>query len=128
MKAKYLGSLEGTKSSKGFNAEVQETLSSINWAIDNRKLDYARELILEASVKIKDKNKHIRIADLSSGGWETVNQYVSNPIASDSDDESKIYKAKNRAIKKRKMSTKTRDKREQGKKQALLYRTKSVLG
>uniref|UniRef100_A0A8W8IM57 Uncharacterized protein n=1 Tax=Magallana gigas TaxID=29159 RepID=A0A8W8IM57_MAGGI len=100
---------------KGFNAEVQETLSSINWAIDNGKLDYAKELIQEASVKIKDSNKQKRIADSSSGGWETVNQYVSNPIASDSDDESKIYKAENRAIKKRKMSTKTRDNREQGK-------------
>lgn len=56
MKAKYLGSLKGTKSIKGFNAEVQETLSSIKWAIDNGKLDYAKELIQEASVKIKDIN------------------------------------------------------------------------
>lgn len=106
---------KGNKIQYGFNAEVQKTLSSINWAIDNGKLDYAKELIQEASLKIKDRNKHIRIADSSSGGWETVNQYVLNPIASDSDDESKIYKAEDRAIKKRKMSTKTRDNREQGK-------------
>jgi hypothetical protein len=36
-----------------------------------------------------------------------VNQYVSNPIRSDSEDESKIHRAENRAIKKRKMSSKT---------------------
>lgn len=55
----------------GFNAEVQETLGSIIWAIDNGKLDYAKEIIQEASVKIKDRNKPIVIADSSSGGWET---------------------------------------------------------
>uniref|UniRef100_A0A8W8KM72 CCHC-type domain-containing protein n=1 Tax=Magallana gigas TaxID=29159 RepID=A0A8W8KM72_MAGGI len=59
---------KGNKIQYGFNAEVQETLSSINWAIDNGRLDYAKELIHEASVKIKDRNKHIRIADSSSGG------------------------------------------------------------
>ena len=36
----------------------------------------------------------------------TVKQYVANHIASDSEDESKIYRAENRAIKKRKMSSK----------------------
>ena len=109
---KFKGESEITWKSKGnkiqynFNAEVQEALTSINWAIDNGKLDYAKELLQEASVKIKERNKHIRIADSSSGGWETVNQYVANPIASDSEDESKIYRAENRAIKKRKMSSK----------------------
>ena len=110
---------KGNKIQYNFNAEVLETLSSINWAIDNGKLDYAKELIQEISVKVKDRNKHIRIADSSSGGWETVNQYVSNPIASDSDDESKIHRAENRAIKKRKLSSKTgKDNREYGKNKA----------
>jgi hypothetical protein len=74
--------LRGNKIQYNFNTEVQEALSSINWMIDNGKLDYAKELIQETSVKVKDRNKHIRIADWSSGGWETVNQYVSNPKAS----------------------------------------------
>ena len=73
---KFKGDSEITWKSKGnkiqynFNAEVQEALTSINWAIDNGKLDYAKELLQEASVKIKERNKYIIIAASSSGGWE----------------------------------------------------------
>jgi hypothetical protein len=101
---KFKGQNEITWKSKGhkiqfnFNLDIQESLDSINWAIDNGKFDYAKELLKEAGQKIKERNKHIRIADSSSGGWETV----ANPVASDSDDESKIYRAENRALKKRK--------------------------
>jgi hypothetical protein len=44
----------------------------------------------------------IKIADTSEGGWETVRQYQTNPIASDTDDETRINKAENMAIRKRK--------------------------
>jgi hypothetical protein len=50
---------------------------------------------------IKTSNKHIKIADGSDGGWETVRQYQSSPVASESDDESKINKAGNSALRKR---------------------------
>jgi hypothetical protein len=56
---------------------------------------HARETITEVIEKIKTSNKHIKIADGSDGGWETVRQYQSSPVASESDDESKINKAGN---------------------------------
>ena len=93
---------KGHKKQYSFNLDIQEDLESIKWAISNGKADYALEVIGEADKKIKERNKHIRIADSSVGGWETVNQYVSNPVASDSEDENKIYKAESRAVKKRK--------------------------
>ena len=67
---------------------------------------YARETITEVIEKIKTRNKHIKIADGSDGGWETVRQYQSGPVASDSDDESKINKAENSALRKRNLNGK----------------------
>lgn len=46
-------------------------------------------MIKEASQKIQERNKY------TSCEWETVNQYVTNPVESDSDYEIKFNKAKN---------------------------------
>jgi len=44
----------------------------------------------------------ILLADSSELGWRVVNEYESNPIASDSEDERKIYRTEARALKKAK--------------------------
>ena len=43
----------------------------------------------------------IRLADRSTAGWDTVNQYLPDELASDSDDDKKLRQAENRAISKR---------------------------
>ena len=48
------------------------------------------------------RHKMILLADSSELGWRLVNEYESNPIASDSEDEMKIYRAEARALKKAK--------------------------
>ena len=62
--------------------------------------EHARETISELIEKVKRHNKLINIADTSEGGWETVRQYESNQVVSNLDDESKINKAENRALRK----------------------------
>ena len=42
----------------------------------------------------------IKLADQSERGWRTVAEYETNPIASDSGDEKRIYKAEARASRK----------------------------
>jgi hypothetical protein len=51
-------------------------------------------------------DKHINITDGSDGSCETVRQYQSYPVGSDSDDETKINKAENRALRKRNSKSK----------------------
>ena len=92
----------GNKVQFDFNSEIQDLISQSLWAQENSKADYASDLLTEAVDKLKKRKKLIRIADTSEGGWDTVKQYESNPIASDSNDESKLQKAENRALKRRK--------------------------
>ena len=49
------------------------------------------------------KDKLILIADKSEHGWATANEYVKDELASDSEDEKRLNKAKSRA------KTKVRD-------------------
>ncbi|CAG2197541.1 unnamed protein product [Mytilus edulis] len=99
--SQYNWKYEGNKVQFLLNTEFLEDLTQSIWAIDNSKVDYARDTIKEVIDKIKRRNKLIKIADSSEGGWETVRQYETNPVASDSDDESKINKAENKALRKR---------------------------
>ncbi|KAK3084960.1 hypothetical protein FSP39_022074 [Pinctada imbricata] len=104
---------EGNKIQYLFNSELLEDVTQFSWAVSNSKFDYAKELADSVSEKIKKRNKLIKIADTSEGGWETVRQYESNPVASDSDDENKIHKAEVRAIRKNKERTKNKVKKPQ---------------
>ncbi|KAH3719038.1 hypothetical protein DPMN_061866 [Dreissena polymorpha] len=51
------------------------------WALENGKHKYCQEQLTEIEGKMHKRNKCISIADSSSGGWETVRQYESNPKA-----------------------------------------------
>lgn len=50
------------------------------------------------------------MADTSPGGWSTVKNYISNPLADDSDDEKRINKAENKALRERKEKKKQKEK------------------
>ena len=59
-------------------------------------------LVAEARLIIKKRQKLIKIADKNRDGWLVVQEYETDDLASDSEDEKKIRKAKAAAEKKRK--------------------------
>ena len=93
---------EGNKLQFQFNSEIEDSTKQGLWAIENKKFDYAKECLESAGDKIKNRNKFIRIADPSEGGWETVRQYDANPLAEDSDDDRRLRRAEARAVRKKK--------------------------
>ena len=49
---------------------------------------------------VAQRQKLIKMADAFELGWRVVNDYVANPLASDSEDEKRIYKAEATASRK----------------------------
>ena len=60
------------------------------------------KLVEEGKQIIKKHQKLIKIADKNKDGWLVVQEYESNDLASDSEDEKKIRKAKAATEKKQK--------------------------
>ena len=46
--------------------------TAISTALANQQYELAKEYLLSVMKPIKNRNKELRIADESEGGWETV--------------------------------------------------------
>ena len=65
-----------------------------------RNLKRAYSECRDAVDDLSHRNKLIRLADMSEAGWAAVDEYEQHALASDSDDEKRIVRAENRALKK----------------------------
>ena len=64
--------------------------------------------ILPIKDSLEKRNKLICIADCSPGGWGSVSEYLSDELASDSEDEKKLRAAENHALAKSKTTSRFR--------------------
>ena len=75
-------------------------LQEANEELEENRIQGVRQKISEGYELIKQRQKLIKLADSSVAGWRVVDEYVKNPIASDSEDEKRISKAQTRAERK----------------------------
>ena len=71
-------------------------------ALDVGRVEKANEALKEGTSLVWRRIKLIRIADTSEFGWEMVNQYEADELASNSEDDKRIYRSERRAEKKHK--------------------------
>lgn len=71
-----------------FNRKVLNTIETALETSDDEERDQS---LTEGKTLICERNKHIKLAE--KFGWETVECYVDEPLASDSEDEKRIRRA-----------------------------------
>ena len=85
-----------------FNNSIAEKIDEVMDLLENGAINRPIKRLGELKDNINKRNKLIRMADRSVAGWNTVEEYMSDDLASNSDDEKKIRAAERRAIAKRK--------------------------
>ncbi|CAH3165506.1 unnamed protein product [Pocillopora meandrina] len=85
-----------------FNAELEELVGKIKEA--NARKDHKKVVHLtdQAKALLHKRQKLIKLADSSEAGWDAVQEYESQDIASDDEDNKKIRNARAAANRKRK--------------------------
>ena len=94
---------KGNQKQFKLNAELDNILAQIQTtnqeSSNNEKIG---TLVFEGRKLIHKRQKLIKIADKNKDGWQVVEEYESDELASNSDDEKKLRKAKEAANRKRK--------------------------
>ena len=97
---------KGNQAQLDHELEVLSHVEFASQALGNNSEETAQDHLAKAITLINKRIKLVKLADKSENGWATVEQYVSDDLASDSDDDKKIRRAENRAEQKRKRSHK----------------------
>ncbi|XP_072166153.1 uncharacterized protein [Diadema setosum] len=87
-----------------FNSSLQEKLEKGVALLEEGKHVAALSKLKEGIADIRKRKKLFRLADKSDAGWSAVDEYLSDDLASDSEDEKRIRQAQARAARKRKSS------------------------
>ena len=98
---------EGNQKQFEHNAKLDSVLDRIKaQTIDGN--DAVSDLIKEGKELIRTRQKLIRIADKSVDGWKVVDEYVSDDLASGSEDDKRLRRARQTVGRKRKQSAQHR--------------------
>ena len=80
--------------------EVLDNFDAAKSVLNNKTYDKVKAALEEGTAIVSKRIKVIKLADKSEFGWQTVNEYLSDELASDSDDGIRMYRAERRAERK----------------------------
>ena len=98
---------KGNKRQYDFNSDILERVKVAIDLIEKRKESKALKSLDKVVEALNGRNKLIRMADKSQAGWDIVEEYLTDELASDSGDEKRIRQAEARALKKKKTNVET---------------------
>ena len=93
----YVFKKKGNEQQFSFNRKVAKTSGTALKALESENIPKAKEELNKGISLINSRQKIIKLADKSEFGWATVQEYVSDELADDKADSSKIKKAEKRA-------------------------------
>ena len=95
---------QGNKDQFLFNSELQGTLDDAANFLAARDVEKAGEKMEELKKCLRHRQKITKLADKREVGWLPVKEYQTEELVSDSEDEKRIKKAQERALKQKKQN------------------------
>ena len=89
---------KGNKKRYEVNEEVISKIEDAMGEIESKELEAAKSTLESGKALLLKQQKLIRMAEREENGWEVVRHYMSDDLASDSEDEKAIKKARKEAL------------------------------
>ena len=112
-RARFVFQSKGNEQQFEHAESVLDKLESAKGSLNANAISKAKTAIEEGIALVTKRMKVIKIADKSQYSWATVQEYLSDELASDSEDEKRLFRSERRAEKKVKDSKKKRSQRYQ---------------
>ena len=93
----YTCKRKGNQQQLDHSLQVLDKLDEASDALKHKLYEKVKVALESGTELVSKRIKAIKLADKSEFGWATVNECLSDELASDSDDEKRIYQAERRA-------------------------------
>ena len=105
---------KGNKKQFEHQQQVLDSLTEAKDSLASGKYEKAKRAIEEGISLTEKRIKVIKLADRSEFGWSTVSEYLSDELASNSEDEKRIFRSEKRAERRSKQAASRRRNRPRG--------------